>query len=71
MAVALRAPGPAELAALADQLDLTGTVAMAYPPPDPVRDLRLAEVDGQPAGGAVVQLVGTVTVLASDGTEAF
>jgi mycothiol synthase len=71
MAVALRPPQPAELAALADQLDLTGTVAMAYPPPDPSPDLRLAEVDGELAGGAVVQPVGTVTVLASDGTEVF
>ena len=71
MAVALRAPEPAELPALADQLDLGGTVAMAYPAPDPARDLRVAEVDGQLAGGAVVQLVGSVTVLAGDGSEAF
>jgi mycothiol synthase len=71
MAVTLRAPHPAELAALADQLDLGGTVAMAYPAPDPARDLRVAEVAGQLAGGAVVQLVGSETVLASDGTEAF
>src|SRR5687767_8855961 len=53
------------------QLDLTGTVAMAYTPPDPARDLRVAEVDGRLAGCAVVQLVGSETVLASDGTEAF
>jgi mycothiol synthase len=71
MAVRLRAPDPAELAALADQLDLGGTVAMAYPAPDPERDLRVAELDGQVAGGAVVQRVGSETVLASDGTEAF
>jgi mycothiol synthase len=71
MAVALRAPDPAELPALADQLDLSGTVAMAYSPPDPDRDLRVAEVDGHLAGGAVVQLVGSVTVLAGDGSEAF
>lgn len=71
MTVTLRAPAPAELAGLADQLELTGTVAMAYPPPDPVRDLRVAELDGRPAGGGVVQLVGSETVLASDGTEAF
>lgn len=71
MAVALRPPDPAELATLAGQLDLGGTVAMAYPAPDPARDLRVAEVDGRVAGGAVVQPVGSVTVLASDGTEAF
>jgi mycothiol synthase len=71
MALALRAPEPGELAALAEQLDLGGKVAMAYPAPDPARDLRVAEVDGQVAGGAVVQPVGSVTVLASDGTEAF
>jgi mycothiol synthase len=71
MAVALRAPHPAELALVADQLDLSGTVAMAYPAPDPARDLRVAELDGRVAGGAVVQRVGSETVLASDGTEAF
>lgn len=71
MAVALRAPEPDELATLAGQLDLGGTVAMAYPAPDPARDLRVAEVDGHLAGGAVVQLVGSETVLAGDGTEAF
>jgi mycothiol synthase len=71
MTVVLRAPEAAELAALVDQLDLAGTVAMAYPAPDPARDLRVAEVDGHPAGSAVVQLVGSETVLASDGTEAF
>jgi mycothiol synthase len=71
MAVALRAPSAVELATLAAQLDLTGTVAMAYTPPDPARDLRVAEVDGRLAGCAVVQLVGSETVLASDGTEAF
>jgi mycothiol synthase len=71
MVVALRPPDPAELDDLADQLDLGGTVAMAYPALDPARDLRVAELDGRLAGGAVVQLVGSVTVLASDGTEAF
>jgi mycothiol synthase len=71
MTVALRAPKAAELAGLADELDLTGTVAMAYPAPDPVRDLRVAEVDGRPAGSGVMQVVGSETVLASDGTEAF
>jgi mycothiol synthase len=71
MAVTLRPPDPGELSALAEQLDLGGTVAMAYPAPDPARDLRVAEVDGRVAGGAVVQPVGSVTVLACDGTEAF
>jgi mycothiol synthase len=71
MAVSLRAPSAAELTLLASRLDLAGTVAMAYPPPDPARDLRVAEVDGRLAGCAVVQLVGSETVLASDGTEAF
>jgi mycothiol synthase len=71
MTVRLRAPDPGELAALAEQLDLGGTVAMAYPAPDPARDLRVAEIDGRVAGGAVMQPVGSVTVLASDGTEAF
>jgi mycothiol synthase len=71
MALALRAPSAVELAVLAGQLDLTGTVAMAYPPPDPARDLRVAELDGRLAGCGVVQLVGSETVLASDGTEAF
>ena len=49
MAVALRPPDPAELAALAGQLDLGGTVAMAYPAPDPALCL-LAFRDGEVAG---------------------
>jgi len=71
MAVALRAPLAGELVALAGQLDLAGPVAMAYPAPDPAQDLCVAEVDGQLAGCGVVQLVGSETVFASDGTEAF
>jgi mycothiol synthase len=71
MAVELRAPRDGELATVAGRLDLTGTVAMAYPPPDPQRDLRVAELDGRVAGSAVVQVVGGETVFSDDGSEAF
>lgn len=71
MTIGLRAPRAEELATVADQLDLTGTVAMAYPPPDPERDLRVAEADGRVVGSAVVQVVGGTTVFSSDGSEAF
>jgi mycothiol synthase len=71
MAGGLRAPSADELETVAGQLNLTGTVAMAYPPPDRERDLRVAEADGRVAGSAVMQLVGSETVFANDGTEAF
>jgi GNAT superfamily N-acetyltransferase len=71
MAGGLRAPSADELETVAGQLNLTGTVAMAYPPPDRERDLRVAEADGRVAGSAVVQVVGSETVFANDGTEAF
>ena len=64
MAGGLRAPSADELETVAGQLNLTGTVAMAYPPPDRERDLRVA-------GSAVVQVVGSETVFGNDGTEAF
>jgi GNAT superfamily N-acetyltransferase len=71
MAGGLRAPSADELETVAGQLNLTGTVAMAYPPPDREHDLRVAEVDGRVAGSAVVQVVGSETVFSGDGTEAF
>jgi mycothiol synthase len=71
MAGGLRPPSSDELETVAGQLNLTGTVAMAYPPPDRERDLRVAEADGRVAGSAVVQVVGSETVFGNDGTEAF
>jgi GNAT superfamily N-acetyltransferase len=70
MAIALRASQADDMASVVGQLDLTGTVAMAYPPPDPQRDIRVAEVNGRIVGSAVVQVIGSETVFSSDGTEA-